>query len=368
MPTGDVSVRAVFNQAQNHTVTVSVSDPQAGTANASPNASSPNQWVMLNAQANQGFEFSHWEVVSGNPSIQNTTSAQAGFSMPSGNVSVRAVFRQGQAQNHTVAVSVNNPQAGTASASPATPIQHQWVTLSTQANHGFEFSHWEVVSGNAILENPSSSWTQFLMPANNVSVRAVFRQLQTFSVTASVNAAYGASVFISQDTGLVQGDWVTLTLHSNPLATGFVFSHWEVISGNAVLNDPFSHTPSFQMPASDVSIRAVFRQSTSTVTISADLRYSGVWPPSLHLWAQYVDVWASSGGRDAWAGGGPQHFFEGGWVHLEAISRFSGVEFSHWEVISGNVALGNPSSASTNFTMSASNLSIRAVFVFRSPW
>jgi hypothetical protein len=98
--------------------------------------------------------------------------------MPASDVTVRAVFRE--IQLFSVTVVNDNPQAGVAEASQTTGLRGmgwEWITLSAQASYGFEFSHWEVISGGISLQHPNSTWSQFQMPANNVSVRAVFRQI-----------------------------------------------------------------------------------------------------------------------------------------------------------------------------------------------
>ncbi|MDR2182776.1 MAG: hypothetical protein LBE55_01245 [Clostridiales bacterium] len=342
MPTGNVSVRAVFRQAgpgQTGSVTVSVNNSQWGTATASPNSNvTQGSWVNLQANPNTGFEFDRWEVVSGTANIQNTAAASTGFSMPTGAVSVRAVFRQaGQAQGQSVTVSVNNSQWGSATANPASNVtQGAWVNLQANANTGFEFDRWEVVSGTASIQNTTAASTSFQMPSGAVSVRAVFRQIQTFTVSVSVNNNQAGTATASPNTNVHQADWVNLNAMPN---TGFEFDRWEVVSGAITLSDPQNPWASFQMPVSNVSVRAVFRQiQTFTVNVSANDSQAGTATASPNT-----------------------NVTQGGWVNLQANAN-TGFEFDRWEVVSGGITLQNPQNSGASFQMSAGDVTVRAIF------
>ena len=340
MPASDVSIRAVFNQAQVHTVSVSTNNPQAGTANASmTNNVMPNQWVTLTAHPHHGFEFSHWEVISGEASLQGATSPWTNFLMPNANVSINAVFRE--LQTFSVTVTSSNHQAGTADASQTTGLHGtgwEWISLNAHPHYGFEFSHWEVISGDVVLHDTQSQWTQFLMPLGNVSIRAVFRELQIFSVTVTSNNQQAGFAEASQTTGLhgTGWEWITLTAHPHH---GFELSHWEVVSGDAILFDAQAIWTQFLMPSSNVSIRAVFREiQTFSVNVSVSDHNAGT-----------ATAWPSTS------------VAEWDWVTLNANPNW-GYEFSHWEVVSGSAIIQDPTSPWTQFNMPSGNVSIIAIF------
>ncbi|MCL2376721.1 MAG: stalk domain-containing protein [Defluviitaleaceae bacterium] len=348
MPSANVTIRAVFRQiGQTRDVTVSVNNAQWGTASANPNTNvSQDAWVSLQASANPGFEFERWEVVSGGAVIQNVNAASTGFNMPANNASVRAVFRQVQAQvpTHSVSVSTNNAAAGTAGATPNANIaQGATVNLQASANTGFQFERWEVVSGGVSIQNASFPAASFTMPAGNVSVRAVFRevvQAQTFSVTTSTNNAQWGTASATPNANLhgTGAEWVALQAIANQ---GFEFSHWEVVSGGASLQNSHSAQTQFLMPASNVSVRAVFREVVQVQTFSVSVVVNNFAAGT---------AWATpSSGLAAMD-----------WVRIEAQAN-EGFEFSHWEVLSGGADVHITSSRS-DFPMPASDVSVRAVF------
>ena len=66
-------------------------------------------------------------------------------------------------------VTVQTDGNGTASASPATAPAGATVTLTADPDSGYHFERWEIVSGGVTI-----SGNQFTMPAENVTVKAVF--------------------------------------------------------------------------------------------------------------------------------------------------------------------------------------------------
>ena len=340
MPSGDVSIRAMFRQVQGKTVSVGTDDAQQGTFSANPSSNvAPGAWVSLQANAGSGFEFDRWEVVSGTVQIQNIFSASTGFHMPDSEVAVRAVFRPSALQAFSVNVSVNNVAAGTAAASPAAnAVQGTQINLQAIAASGFQFERWEVVSGTVQIQNPNSASTSFQMPLNNVSVRAVFAQTQTFSVNVSVDSSVHGAAQASPSANLSPGSSVTLSAMPN---AGYVFSRWEIISGGNISFNSTSPQVTFLMPANNVSLRAVFEPvaaPTFSVTVSVSNALAGS---------------ASVSSNTAAAG------------DMVTLTAFPNTDFtfSHWQEVSGNAVISNANSATAGFVMPMGNVAVMAVFI-----
>ncbi len=71
----------------------------------------------------------------------------------------------------TYNITVENDGNGTASANMATAMKGAKVTLTATPNSGYEFDSWQVVSGGVTVTS-----NQFTMPANDVTVRALFKE------------------------------------------------------------------------------------------------------------------------------------------------------------------------------------------------
>ena len=67
------------------------------------------------------------------------------------------------------AVTVQTDGNGTASASTTAAAAGTEITLTASPDSGYHFERWEVVSGTITIQND-----QFIMPAENVTVKAVF--------------------------------------------------------------------------------------------------------------------------------------------------------------------------------------------------
>ncbi len=74
-------------QPTTYTVSVSVSPTEGGTASASPTTAAQGAEITLTAAPGSGYHFKEWVVVTGNVTINNNK-----FTMPAGNVTVKAVF------------------------------------------------------------------------------------------------------------------------------------------------------------------------------------------------------------------------------------------------------------------------------------
>ncbi len=74
-----------------------------------------------------------------------------------------------QAQKYTVTVTTEN--GGTAQTAPASAAAGETVALTATPNDGYHFKAWEVLSGNVVITDNG-----FAMPAENVSIKAIFEK------------------------------------------------------------------------------------------------------------------------------------------------------------------------------------------------
>ncbi len=88
------TIYAHWTYIQPVTYSVTVSTEGIGTASADPSTASQGETVTLSATPGTGYQFKEWQVISGGISVSNNS-----FTMPAGNVSVKAVFEQIPDQN-----------------------------------------------------------------------------------------------------------------------------------------------------------------------------------------------------------------------------------------------------------------------------
>ena len=161
-----------------YTVTVSIDG--SGTASASPATAAAGTEITLTAKADAGYTFKQWQVVTGGVTIKYSK-----FTMPAGNVEVKAVFEKNATPPPAptyYSITVTKDGSGTASASLATAAAGTEITLTAKADAGYTFKQWQVVTGGVTIK-----YSKFTMPAGNVEVKAVFEKNATPPPAPTVN-------------------------------------------------------------------------------------------------------------------------------------------------------------------------------------
>ena len=145
-----------------YTITADVTPSGAGTATSDKTTATAGDTVKLTATANSGYRFTGW-TFSDNITGADSSSANTTFTMPAGNVTVTANFKQ------VYTVTVNVSGNGTAIADKNTAAAGETVTLTATPNSGYHFDRWNIVSGTITIQN-----NQFTMPDGNVEIQAIF--------------------------------------------------------------------------------------------------------------------------------------------------------------------------------------------------
>ena len=306
MPGGPVAVQAIFELI---TYPVTVTGDGNGTGSANPANAAPGVEVTLTAAPAPAYRLKEWQVLSGGVTI-----ADDKFTMPANAVEVQALFEL----IPTYAITVANDGNGTASASADYAAAGTEITLTVTPKSGYQHKGWVVFGGSGITVVNNT----FIMPANDVLVKATFEPIpvDTYAVTvnsggngtAKPSAAYAAA-----------GTVVTLTATPN---SGYRFKEWQVVSGGVTIADN-----KFTMPAQAVEVKAVFEPiPTYAVTVIND--------------------------GNGTAGANPANAKAGTEITLTATPN-SGYRFKEWQVLSGGVTVAN-----NKFTMPAQIVELKALF------
>ncbi|MEE0095407.1 MAG: S-layer homology domain-containing protein, partial [Oscillospiraceae bacterium] len=145
--------------------TITVKTDGNGTASASPLVAMAGTEITLTATPNEGYRFKEWQVMSGNVIIKDDK-----FTMPEGNVEVKAIFEEDAPPAPTeFTITVTSGGNGTASASHAKAAAGTTITLTATPDGGYHFKEWQVISGGVTIAN-----NKFIMPEEDVKVKAIF--------------------------------------------------------------------------------------------------------------------------------------------------------------------------------------------------
>lgn len=172
MPAANVTVKAVFEPDGGSTpqpvqYDVTVQAATGGTASASPASAAAGEKIALTAVPDSGYHFKEWKVISGGVTISGNS-----FTMPAGNVTVKAVFEPDSGstpQPAQYSVTVN----GSYSAASGAGNYEAGTTVSIHAGSRshYRFSGWTSSDGIAFADAGSSS-TTFTMPERAVTITA----------------------------------------------------------------------------------------------------------------------------------------------------------------------------------------------------
>ncbi|MBP5266344.1 MAG: DUF4214 domain-containing protein, partial [Lachnospiraceae bacterium] len=141
---------------------VTVTTDGNGTASSSVASGKEGTEVTLTANPNPGYQFKEWQVISGNVTVENNK-----FVIADADVEIKAIF---EAIPRTITVTTDGN--GTASASAATGIVGDTITLTATPNEGYQFKEWQVVAGGVTITNNS-----FVIGTENVEIKAIFEKI-----------------------------------------------------------------------------------------------------------------------------------------------------------------------------------------------
>ena len=329
MPDNNVEVKAIFEEntppappaPTEHTVTVTSGGN--GTASASPAKAVAGAEITLSATPDKGYHLKEWQVES--PAGLVITNNK--FTMPDTNVAIKAIFEEDAPPAPTeFTITVKTDGNGTASASHAKAVVGTEITLTAKPNKCSHFKEWEVISGGVTIKN-----NKFIMPDNNVEVKAIFEEdtppaptEHTVTVTSGGNGTASAS-----PAKAVAGAEITLSATPDK---GYHLKEWQVESpaGLVITNNKFT------MPDTNVAIKAIFEEDAPpaptefTITVKTD--------------------------GNGTASASHAKAVVGTEITLTAKPNKCS-HFKEWEVISGGVTIKN-----NKFIMPSANVEVKAIF------
>lgn len=141
--------------------------------------------VAIVAPEREGWKFIRWEV-SDNAHLDDATASEAHFTMPSGNVSVKAVYYE----YHTITMTDDKGTAYNEKGEEITrAVQGDVITIKAKKNReDHEFNRWVITPDNGTLAGKNDPETTFTMPDEAVVVDAKYKHLQ--GITVNGGAAY----------------------------------------------------------------------------------------------------------------------------------------------------------------------------------
>ena len=266
--------------------------------------------VTIVAPEREGWKFIRWEV-SDNAYLDDATASEAHFYMPSGNVSVKAVYYE----YHTITMTDDKGTAYNEKGEEITrAVQGDVITIKAKKDReDHEFNRWVITPDNGTLVGKNDPEATFTMPDEAVVVDAKYKHLQ--GITVNGGAAYymdGTPVETAK-----AGETIVIVAEDRS-KDGLRFAYWEVNSDKEV-NVEGGEKATFEMVNAPVELTAHYE---AQITYSNDpaIFDEGVGLHEDIVWEKVGDTASITAVLD-------------NSTDEDDIGTFPGMTFDYWEIV-----------------------------------
>ena len=258
----ELSITITNAPAAEHTITVT--NDGNGTGAATPSTATAGTTITLTATPDKGYHFKEWRVVS--PAGLVITNNK--FTMPDGNVEVKAIFEKDAPPTPTEFTVTFDGNGGTPFVGSMTTIDQKLSSLTSASRRGsYRFLGWYLADGAEIT-------TDTVFSANTT----VYAHWTYTGGSGSVSTSYTITIRDSRDGNVTAnrrsapaGATVTITITPD---SGYVLETISVTDKNGndlKLTDKGNGKYTFTMPTSKVEIKATFMEDNSVLNFFYDV-------------------------------------------------------------------------------------------------
>ena len=216
-------------------------DLDGGTGNNQAGSYERNTALELVSPSKEGYTFTGWKIVSGDGSINNNV-----LTLGIKDMKIKALYQLNEQKlNIDLDGGTGNNQAGSYKVGSN-------VTLIVPTKEGYDFSGWELISGNSIL-----SGNTIAIGSEETTIKATWIK----KVILTLNLDGGT---ITSNASGVYSRNTTITL-GTPTKTGYDFSKWQITAGDSVLSGN-----KLTIGTTDTTVKAVYTAKKYTVTYNAN--------------------------------------------------------------------------------------------------
>ena len=311
MPETAVEITALYNDL--HAITVN-----NGTANVEEAVIGDT--VKIKAESREGYVFDRWEVSYGDVAVANKNAEETTFTMPDSMVVLTARYKALQS------ITLENGKAYAGGEEITTAKKGTEVTIKADDLGGKVFDHWKIVSGNVTLEDANKAETTFTMPAESISLEAVYNTIHSINTNEFCTADPASAIV---------GTEITVTADSRE---GYEFDGWAVSDGVELTEDGL--TAKFTMPDNDVTIEAKYKQYHSIEV-----------PKGVATDAEGNHISSAVEGTEIW-------------IEIDREQRNPDeFEFKRWLSTPDDLEIANRKAERTHFTMPDEDVTVEATFL-----
>ena len=298
VPKGNVTLTAMYKTL--HTVTVFNGTAQNGETTIKAVA---GEKITLTPNLPDDQEFDCWYSEDINLNEEQRKTQELTFKMRDFDITIEAKSKQ----LYFVELAGDDTTANGVSGKVEVKSGEK-VTIVAPKREGWKFIRWEV-SDNAYLDDATASEAHFYMPRGNVSVKAVYYEYHTITMTDDKGIAYNEKG--EEITRAVQGDVITIKAKDRE---DHEFNRWVITPDNGTLagkNDPET---TFTMPDEAVEVDAKYKHLQGITVNGGAAYYMDGTPVETAKAGETIVIVAEDRSKD-------------------------GLRFAYWEVNSDNVTV-----------------------------
>jgi len=332
------TITVTFTESTEEYTLAIVTNEELGTPLGSGTASC-DEWLSgksISAEPAACALFDHWEIVSGDASIADTTAEETSI-VVNANTILRAHYLR-RTYNLTVDTDGTTGAVITAQSQSVTSVSCGIsVPLETSVPDGYAFSGWVITNGEgASIDSPDLAQTAIQLNQGPISVQATFAEI-FYTVTPA--AIPGVTYTPSGETTVAYGEDFTFTV-------SIVDSDSCDIITDILIND--TSIGSIPANANSTTVTHTVTNITQNVTITPVLT-----PRSYTLTILHHELGTDIVGDGTAACGAP---------HSIGISPITGYHFREWEATSGNIAFISQTDSGTATVRLTGDATITARF------
>ena len=256
VPKGNVTLTAMYKTL--HTVTVFNGTAQNGETTIKAVA---GEKITLTPNLPDDQEFDCWYSEDINLNEEQRKTQELTFKMRDFDITIEAKSKQ----LYFVELAGDDTTANGVSGKVEVKSGEK-VTIVAPKREGWKFIRWEV-SDNAYLDDATASEAHFYMPRGNVSVKAVYYEYHTITMTDDKGIAYNEKG--EEITRAVQGDVITIKAKDRE---DHEFNRWVITPDNGTLVGKNDIKATFIMPDEAVEVDAKYKHLQG-ITVNGGAAY-----------------------------------------------------------------------------------------------
>ena len=273
------TITAKFQAVTYANLTMAVSPENTGdvTPAVGTRAIQVKSWYAIKADSYGGYSFSNW-TASDNSKVTFKNNISETEIYITDSVTVTAVFTACTMKTLTMAISPSSLAGSTTPVNGANyNYTNEWISISTTAAVGYQFTGWSITSGKGIIADVNSASTQVLI-TDDATVTAAFATVTTAVVTMAVSPELGcSSITPAVGAKTMNTGWQSITATAK---TGYQFKNWASSdSAKVKVTDVYDSTTTMYVTDA-ATVTAYFEliaaPTSANLTFAADPEAGGV--------------------------------------------------------------------------------------------